>query len=78
MPKNGFDIQTISIKRTEFQTDRILLFGEVTEKKEKAHLSHFIKFHFANQHCTHLVLPDTQGDPSQKQKSHFLANAPTD
>jgi hypothetical protein len=25
----------------------------------------------------HLVLPDTQADPSQNQKSHFSANAPT-
>jgi hypothetical protein len=24
----------------------------------------------------HLVLPDTQADPSQNQKSHFFANAP--
>ncbi|MCB0536574.1 MAG: hypothetical protein KDE33_03510 [Bacteroidetes bacterium] len=24
----------------------------------------------------HLVLPDTQTDPSQNQKSHFFANAP--
>jgi hypothetical protein len=26
----------------------------------------------------HLVLPDTNADPSQNQKSHFLANAPTE
>jgi hypothetical protein len=26
----------------------------------------------------HLVLPDTQADPSQNQKSHFFANAPTE
>lgn len=25
----------------------------------------------------HLVLPDTQADPSQNQKSHFFANALT-
>jgi|APGre2960657468_1045069.scaffolds.fasta_scaffold88065_1 fatty acid desaturase len=27
MTKNGLDIQTISIKRSDFQTDRVLLFG---------------------------------------------------
>jgi len=26
----------------------------------------------------HLVLPDTQADPSQNQKSHFFATAPTE
>lgn len=31
----------------------------------------------ANAQMAHLVLPDTQADPSQNQKSHFLANAPT-
>jgi hypothetical protein len=74
MTENGLNIQTISTKRTDFQTDRVLLFGEVTEKKEKAHPSHFLKFLFANPHCTHLVLPDTQADPSQNQKSTIFAN----
>jgi hypothetical protein len=74
MTENGLNIQTISTKRTDFQTDRVLLFGEVTEKKEKAHPSHFLKFLFANPHCTHLVLPDTQADPSQNQKSAIFAN----
>ena len=36
MTKNGLDIQTISTKRTDFQTDRVLLFGQVVENKEKA------------------------------------------
>jgi hypothetical protein len=76
MTKNGHDIQTISNKRTDFQTDRVLLSVQVTEKKEKAHASHFLKFLFAYPHCTHLVLPDTQADPSQNQKSAIFANAP--
>jgi hypothetical protein len=71
MTENGHDIQTISIKRTDYQTDRVLLLGKV--KKEKAHHSHFLKFLFDE---TRLVLPDTQADPSQNQKSHFFANAP--
>ncbi|MFN4880768.1 MAG: hypothetical protein ACK5IO_01845, partial [Bacteroidota bacterium] len=44
MTENGLDIQTISSKRTDFQADRVLLLGQVTEKKEKANPSHFLKF----------------------------------
>ena len=47
MTKNGLDIQTISTKRTDFQTDRVLLLGQVTEK-EKANPSHFLKFLLAS------------------------------
>ena len=76
MTKNGLDIQTISTKRTALQTDRVLLLRQVTEKKEKADPSHFLKFLFTDPHCTHLVLPDTQADPSQNQKSAIFATAP--
>jgi hypothetical protein len=48
MTENGLDIQTISTKRTDKQTDRVLLLGQVTEKKEKAHPSHFLKFLLAS------------------------------
>jgi len=48
MTNNGLDISTIPIMRTDFQTDRILLFRQTTEKKEKANPSHFLKFHLAN------------------------------
>ena len=72
MTKNEIDIQTISTKRTDLQTDRVLLFGQVTEKKEKSNPSHFLKFLFADPHCTHLVLSKTQADPSQNQKSAIL------
>jgi hypothetical protein len=75
MTKNGLDIQTISTKRTDFQTDRVFLLRQVTEKKEKALPSHFFKFLFACPHCTHLVLPDTQADPSQNQMCAIFANA---
>ena len=60
MTKNGLNIQTISTKRTDLQADRVLLFGQVTEKIKKANPSHFLKFLFADPHCTHLALPDTQ------------------
>ena len=78
MTKNELDIQTISTKRSDFQANRVLLLGQVTEKKEKAHPSHFLKFLFAYPHCTHLVLPETQADPSQNQKSAIFANATDD
>jgi len=48
MTKNGLDIQTISTKRTDFQTDRVMLLGKVTERKEKANPSHFLKFLLAS------------------------------
>jgi len=78
MTNNGLDIQTISTKRTDFQPDRVLLLGQLTEKKEKAYPSHFLKFLFADPHCTHLVLPATQADPSQNQKSAIFAIANED
>jgi len=48
MTENGLDIQTISTKRTDFQADRVLLLGQVTEKKEKANPSHLLKFLLAS------------------------------
>ena len=76
MTKNGLDIQTISTKRTDFQTDRVLPLGHVLENKEKARPSHFYKFLIAGPHCTHLVLPDKQVVPWKNQKSAIFANAP--
>ncbi len=74
MTENGIDIQTISTKRTDFQTDRVLLLGQVTEKNEKAYPSNFLKFLLANPHCTHLDLPHPQANASQNQKSAIFAN----
>jgi hypothetical protein len=48
MTENGLHIQTISSKRTDFQADLVLLLGQVTENKEKANPSHFLKFLLAN------------------------------
>ncbi len=39
MTENGHDIQTLSTNRTDLQAERVLLFGQVTEKKEKANPS---------------------------------------
>jgi hypothetical protein len=44
MTENELDIQTISTKRTDLQTDRVVLLGQLTERKEKAHPSHSLKF----------------------------------
>ncbi|HET7118049.1 MAG TPA: hypothetical protein VFI29_16245 [Hanamia sp.] len=77
MIENGHDIQTISTKRTDFQTARVLLLGQVTE--EKANPSHFLKFLLAS------LTNDTFGfalthkaNASQNQKSRFFAHAPKD
>ena len=77
MTKNGLDIQNISTKRTDFQTDLVLLLGQVTKKQEKATPSHFLKFLFASRTNGTFVLPDTQANASQNQKSRFFATAPT-
>ena len=39
--------------------------------ERKSHRFAFLKIS-ANTQMAHLVLPDTQADPSQNQKSHFL------
>lgn len=73
MTKNGLDIQTISTMRTDFQADRVLLFGQVTEKKEKAHPSHFLKFLLASRtNGTLAFAPTAQANPSAKAKEPFF------
>jgi len=76
MTKNGLDIRTISTKRTDFQTDRVLLLGQLTDGKEKTHPLHFLKFLLASPQMAHLVLPDTQSRPFAKPKEPFFATAP--
>jgi hypothetical protein len=63
MTENELIIQTKSNKRTDFQTDRVLLLGQVTDKEKKAHPSHFLKILLADPHCTHLV-PAPPSNPS--------------
>ena len=74
MTENELNIQTILTKRTDFQADRVLLFGQVSEKKEQAIPSHFLKFLLISPHFTHMVLLETQVDPSQNQKSTIFTN----
>ena len=69
MTKNGLDIQTISTKRTDKYADRVLLLEQVTEKKEKANPSHFLKFLLANRTSgTFGFAPTHKADPSAKPK----------
>jgi len=72
MTKNGLDIQTILTKRTDKQTDRVLLLGQVTLEKEKADPSHFLKFLLASRTLAHLVLPQRRKPTlQQNQKSRY-------
>ena len=72
MTKNGLNIQTISTKQTDFQTDRVFLLGQVTEKKEKAIPSHFLKFLLASRTLAHLVLPQrTEPTFSKTKRANF-------
>jgi hypothetical protein len=75
MTKNGLDIQTISTKRTDFQTDHVLLLGQVTEKK--AHPSHFLKFLFASRTNGTFGFARHTSQRFAKPKEPFFANAPT-
>jgi hypothetical protein len=46
MTEIGHDIQTISTKWTDFKTDIVLPFGQVTEKKRKTPPFPFFKISF--------------------------------
>ena len=74
MNNNGFDILTISTKRTDFQTDRVLLLGQVTEKKEKTHPSHFLKFLLASRTNGTFGFAQNTSHPFAKPKEPFFAN----
>ena len=79
MTENGLDIQTISTKRTDFQTDRVLLLGQLTGKKEKANPSHFFKFLSANRTSgTFGFAPTHKAIASAKPKEPLFAIAPLD
>lgn len=69
MTKNRLNIQTISTKRTDFQTDRVLLLGQVIANFNS---KYFIKILSPTAQTAHFVLPDIQADPSQNHKSRFL------
>jgi len=76
MTKNGLDIQTISIKRPDFHTDRVLLLGQLTEKEEKAHPSHFLKFLLASRTNGTFGFAMHTSRSFAKPKEPFFAKAP--
>ena len=73
MTKNGLDIQNISTKRTDFQADRVLLLGQVTENKEKANPSHFLKFLLASRTNGTFGFARHTSRPFAKPKEPFLS-----
>jgi hypothetical protein len=75
MTENGLDIQTISTKRTDFQTDRVLLFGQLTIEKGKALPSHFLKFLLANRTNGTFGFAHRTCRPFAKPKEPFFFNA---
>ena len=77
MTKNGLDIRTILTKWTDFQADRVLLLGQVTEKKEKAHPSHFLKFLLPSRTNGTFGFARHTSQHFAKPKEPFFANAPT-
>lgn len=73
MTENGLEIQTILTKRTDIQADRVLLLGQVTEKEEKAHLSHFLKFLLASHTNDTFGFARHTSQPSAKPKEPFFS-----
>ena len=78
MTENGLDKQTISTKRTDKQADRVLLLGQVTEKKEKANPSHFLKFLLPSRTNGTFGFAGHTSQPFAKPKEPFFANPPDD
>jgi hypothetical protein len=75
LTKNVLDIQTISTKRTDKQTDRVLLLGQVKEKNEKATPSHFLKFLFASRTNGTFGFARHTSRPFAKPKEPFFSYA---
>ena len=72
MTKNGLDIQTISTKRTDLQTDYVLLLLQVTEKQEKTKSFAFFKISFSQPHKRHIWFFPTHMPTLRKTKGAVL------
>ena len=68
------NILAISIKRRGFQTHRVLQLEHVTEKKEKANPSHFLKFPLISPQSTHMVLSKIHAGSLQNPKTTIFDN----
>lgn len=76
MTEYGTNIETILTTSTDNFAVRVLIFGQVTEKKEKADPSHFLKFLLANRtNGTLAFAPPHKAAPSAKAKEPFFFNA---
>jgi hypothetical protein len=75
MTEYGTNIETILNIPTDKFADRVLLLGQVTEKKEKALPSHFLKFLFSQPHKRHIGFCPNRTKPTlrQKPKSRFFS-----
>lgn len=77
MTKNRPEIQTIPTNQKDFQADRVLLLTEVTEIREKADPSHFLKFLLADYtNSTFGFASAKKTNTLQNQKNLFFAHAP--
>jgi len=76
MTKIKLDIQTITNKWTDFQTDRVLLLGQVTENTEIANSSHFFKFLFASRTNGTFDFARYTSQRFAKPKEQFFSNEP--
>jgi len=78
MTKNTLNIETISTKRTDKQTDRVLLLGQVTEKQIKAGPPHLLKFLFTSRTNGTFGFARHKSHRFAKPKEPFYDNAPRD
>lgn len=81
MTENGHDIQNLSTKRTDFHVDRVLLFGQVKEEKEKAHpkfipnySEHFFKFLLTSRTNGTFGFSQNTSRPFAKPNEQFFTN----
>jgi hypothetical protein len=76
MTENGHDKQTLLTKRTDSQTDLILLCRLLTDKRKNALPLHFLKFLLPSPHLAHLLLPPShKPTPRAKSKEPNLTTA---
>jgi hypothetical protein len=73
MTENGLDIPTISTKRTDFQAERVLLLGQVTEKQE-SHPFAFFKISFTSRTNGTFGFARDKSPCFEKPKDPFLSN----
>lgn len=71
MIENGLDIRIIFTKGIDKQSDRFLLFGQLTGRVEKAHYLNFLKFLLASRTNNTFGFPRHTSPPFTKSKEPF-------